>query len=228
MNRLVVSALFAPLALSTSIAFATPKAASSFDIEVKGTITPSACSLNVDRAGVMDFGAIDVSTLNRNSPTTLANTGQGVSVIVACNADTLVAMTALDQNADSVAPGLFSPEEQANYVIGLGKTGEGKPIGAAMLLAQDVNQARGHVSMAPGSVYSSNNGGSWVAGSEAIPTHLGLLKAPSDPNQIDPQAITGWTFNMRPQVKIDAAANIGPITTDLPFQGKATLQLYYL
>ncbi|MBO0491821.1 DUF1120 domain-containing protein [Pseudomonas sp. Marseille-Q1929] len=89
LNTLIAGLLLA----STGHAFA----ASSVDLSVKGSITPSACTPTLSNSGVIDHGKLSAKDLSPTSPTTL-----GISPLtmeVSCDAATLFALRGIDNRA---------------------------------------------------------------------------------------------------------------------------------
>jgi hypothetical protein len=76
-------------------------AASTVDVAVRGTITPSACTPLLGQGGLIDYGKIAARDLNRETFTPLPNAGLAVGVD--CEAATLFALKLTDNRAGSSA-----------------------------------------------------------------------------------------------------------------------------
>nr|WP_314567643.1 DUF1120 domain-containing protein [uncultured Pseudomonas sp.] len=74
-------------------------AASSVDLSVRGSITPSACELSFANGGDFDLGKIAAKDLSMDLPTELA--AQATELTVTCEAATLVAVESKDNRAGS-------------------------------------------------------------------------------------------------------------------------------
>lgn len=74
-------------------------AASSIDLSVKGTITPSACVPALSNGGTYDLGKISARDLNADKPTQLR--GQYPQLTVTCEGATLMAVQARDNREGS-------------------------------------------------------------------------------------------------------------------------------
>lgn len=110
-----MSAVAALLAVSTA-ALAGPTAT----LRVTGTITPGACTPVLSNSGIIDFGETSVDALP--STGTLALAGKSVTATVTCTGPTKVAMSFVDNRADSV-PAHSNEPTGAATVFGLGKAG---------------------------------------------------------------------------------------------------------
>ena len=87
-------------------------AASSIDLNVKGSITPSACTPEMSNGGVHDMGKLSAKDLNVTSPTRLPK--HMMSFRVSCEADTLMALHSQDNRAGSAYQ-----ESQGGFGLGL-------------------------------------------------------------------------------------------------------------
>ena len=76
-------------------------AASNVDVNVKGSITPAACTPTLTSGGVVDHGKIAFKDLNRNGETKLPVAT--LSLAVSCAAPTLFAIKSIDNRAGSSA-----------------------------------------------------------------------------------------------------------------------------
>ncbi|AKS06230.1 DUF1120 domain-containing protein [Pseudomonas trivialis] len=74
-------------------------AASSVDLTVKGSITPSACTPSLANGGVVDFGKISAKDLKPDWPTYLPK--QYLQMTVTCEAETFIAIAAKDNREGS-------------------------------------------------------------------------------------------------------------------------------
>lgn len=87
-------------------------AASSIDLAVKGTITPSACTPTLANGGVVDYGKISAKDLKVDSHTRLPS--QKLQMTVDCEAATLFALAAKDNRE-----GTESSLDYYNFGLGL-------------------------------------------------------------------------------------------------------------
>ncbi|MGY2274195.1 MULTISPECIES: DUF1120 domain-containing protein [Pseudomonas] len=87
-------------------------AASSVDLSVRGSITPSACELDIANGGAFELGKVSAKDLSPTSPTDLAEQTTGLAVT--CEAATLMAIESTDNRAGSA-----HWDEQLNFGLGL-------------------------------------------------------------------------------------------------------------
>lgn len=101
-------------------------------LQVKGTITPAACTPTIANGGIVDMGATSSSQITGDS---LLLEQKYISIDIACSAPTKLTFNITDNRADSVVPGLS--EFSARSILGLGKTSDNKPIGSYAIGLQD-------------------------------------------------------------------------------------------
>jgi type 1 fimbria pilin len=104
-------------------------------LQVKGTITPAACTPVLANGGIVDFGATSTSEFTSGSKLML--TGKNVSLNVTCTAPTKVSFSVTDNREDSVV------DVGGASAMGMGRTTDNKKIGDYLIeintvLADDV------------------------------------------------------------------------------------------
>jgi len=97
-------------------------AASSTDMTVTGTITPSACLPTLSGNGIVDYGKISSKDLNQNTSTPLES--RLLSLSVSCDGAMPFALRGIDNRANSTT---------FNNTFGLGKINGTQDIGRYML-----------------------------------------------------------------------------------------------
>lgn len=112
-NLIKIMALTVLIA-SAGSAMANPSAT----LQVKGTITPAACTPTLSNGGIVDFGTVSSSTLSATGVTSLG--GKVTTLSVTCTAAAKVAFTILDNRASSATPSGYGEEG----VYGLGMAGD--------------------------------------------------------------------------------------------------------
>jgi len=112
MNK-TLNTLFGAMLLAGS---ASAFAASSVDLTVKGTITPSACEPTLSSGGLVDYGKISAKDLKADRPTSLPR--QIVQMTLICDGPTTVALEAKDNRAGSAY------RDDVHYGLGLINTDE--------------------------------------------------------------------------------------------------------
>ena len=139
------------LALSLfASAFASGAHAQSIDLQVKGSITPAACTPTLSGGGVVDFGVMQASSLNLTAPTVLPT--KTTSLTITCDAPAQVGFLLLDNRGSSVADVGYA----AGVGYGLGMAGESM-IGAYKLSVKPdqftVDGAQGHGLYSPDNIW---------------------------------------------------------------------------
>jgi type 1 fimbria pilin len=89
-------------------------------LQVKGTITPAACTPVLANGGIIDFGATSTSEFTPGRTQVLT---KEISLNVTCTAPTKVSFSVMDNREDSFV------NQSSVAVMGLGKTTDGKKIG---------------------------------------------------------------------------------------------------
>ena len=205
-----------PLAVYSLWAVGSPaQAASSVDLSVTGSITPSACEPSLSNGGVYDLGKIAAKDLNIDQPTQLS--AHTLQLGITCEALTLVALKPSDNR-------LGSSFENNLLKFGLGLVNGDEKLGS-MTLHLDSIVADGAVMYPIGSVGSGST--EWSPTSIMSPTFLtsfSLIK--NTPNQA-PAPIQQLTAEVLIEPRI-APANTLTLTTEVPIDGAATLELNYL
>jgi hypothetical protein len=86
-------------------------AASSVDLNVKGSITPSACTPSMPSSGTVDYGKLSAKSLNADKVTRLPP--EYLQLRVECDAATLYALQGHDNRAGS------APNDEGGFGLGL-------------------------------------------------------------------------------------------------------------
>ena len=185
-------------------------AASDTDLNISGSITPSACAPTLTGGGVIDLGKMTARDLEPSKPTLLDPAEMRLDVV--CEGDTFFTLTTVDNRAGTSA---INPRHH-----GLGMTAEKEKLGSvAFSLFDPVADAR------PVKVITSSNGGAtWAPsiylGHEAL-TSFAALDGPNTP-------IALKTLNARLRAfTIIVPATDLTLLDEVPLDGQATLQLKY-
>lgn len=208
-------------------------AATTAQMEVKGTITPAACSVSIEHNGIFDYGFISTASL---SPTQANNLGDKYNNMqIACPSATQVGVRAFDNAATSMdgsegvdqAIGFYG----TNNLFGLGIAPGGIKLGAyAITLVKNglTIDGNSHVQYAR----SVNLGRSWVVSEN----DAWLLDQGRFPNTVYSWVAAGQTTPLAAEIvhvplKVTAAIKPLkklPIGQSMTLQGSVTLSLYYL
>lgn len=199
--------LVATLLASSGLAIA----ASSVDLSVKGTITPSACEANLSNGGQFDLGKIAAKDLYKDQPTEL--TEQSTQLTVTCEAATLVAIESKDNRAGS------SFLDAANS-FGLGVINDTQKLGHLYVAIRSL-KADGETAYG---IHSMNGGLTWSSGGYLRPGNLisAYKAAPVAPVPL--QTLIS-TMVISPYI---APANSLTLTNEVPIDGSVTLTVRYL
>ena len=202
-RNLLVAALLA--ATSNAIA------ASSVDLSVKGTITPSACTPAIANGGVADFGKLSAKDLRPDQHTHLSY--QTMQMSVTCDAATLFAIASKDNREGS--------ESSADYYnFGLGLINDGEKLGYHTLAlsgstADDV-YVRG---------IGSRDGGTTWEGENALMDD-GLTSF-ALPGTLVPIPVQRLTTNLQVSAAIAPTQGL-TLTNEVPLDGAVTVTVVYL
>lgn len=202
-RNLLVAALLA----STGQALA----ASSVDLSVQGSITPSACAPALNNGGVVDFGKLSAKDLRPDQPTYLPR--QNLQMTVTCDASTLFAVALKDNRAGSES-------NQDYYNFGLGLINGTEKLGyftVAMSgpVADDVN-VRG--------IASFDGGVTWERESALVDDGLTSF---ADTTTLAPLPIQRLVTGLQVAGVIAPSQGL-TLTNEVPLDGSVTLTVRYL
>ncbi|KAF1028748.1 MAG: Protein GltF [Pseudomonas sp.] len=189
-------------------------AASSVDLTVTGTITPSACTVIITSGNVVELGKVAARDIEQDSMTYLPTAP--VDMTVNCEAPTLFALAPQDNR-----PQMYTP-----WAFGFAMMPSGKPMGGYWLDYVDA-VADG---TKPMRLYSENNGQGW--------------KPASDYDAVEPRKLTGFGTllpspgTVRPYQNLTLSLRLNPFfypakqwlqpNEEIPIDGSATFELRYL
>lgn len=190
-------------------------AASSQDLTVTGSITPSACTALLDSGGTVDYGKISAQDLHPTAVTVLPE--GSVQLSVTCLAPTLMAFKSADNR-----PNTSAEQYDSVSVFGLGLASGGEKIGWYTLKMTDVT-----ANEIPAAAIETVNGSVWF---DAVgvwqPNWMRTAKDPSVPTPT-PLALTSFQADVVVVGNITNKKNL-PITEEIKIDGSATLDLIYL
>ena len=196
-------------------------AASSVDVNVKGSITPAACTPALSGGGVVDHGKISRKDLNQgNVPTALPVATLRLSV--ECAAPTMVAIRSSDNRAGTSGEGGI-PGMAENFGLGLV---DDKKVGWYML-----KTANGQADGVDRPIIESSTGTSW---SDA--THPGLIwqvnsmraLSTSAGSDAAPVPLRAMAMDVHVDTFIVRLQSLPPLGEQFPLDGSATLDVVYL
>ncbi|KAF1028745.1 MAG: Protein GltF [Pseudomonas sp.] len=186
-------------------------AASSLDLAVTGSITPSACEPTLSNGGVFDYGKIAAKDL---SPDQLTDLGKRtVAISITCDAAVLMALQGKDNRAGS------DYEGNGRY-YGLGLVNGTEKLG-------DFNFTWSNLiadGAAVRSISSQNNGSTWQAASVFRPNYFVSV---ADNTAVAPIPVTTLNGDLELQSWIAPTKDL-TLGNELPIDGSATLTVQYL
>jgi hypothetical protein len=184
-------------------------AASSTDLTVTGTITPSACTPSFSEGGTVDLGKISAKDLNPTNYTLISSVPMNFTV--ACTDQVLFALNGVDNNPGTAAD---------NQSFGLGMTTANQKIGgfAPRIVAVDADGVEA------GAIYSINAGTSWARATYMSPGRLTSLSAAGS---LVPLAAENVVMNVLVDTWIARADSL-TLTDDVKIDGSATFEMKYL
>lgn len=185
-------------------------AASSTDLTVTGTITPSACTPSLSGNGVVDYGKISAKDLKQDTSTTLED--RRVTLSVACDATTKFALKGIDNRTGS--SGL-------NSMFGLGKINGTQNIGRYMLIMESAIADGAAVQP----IKSKDGQTGWHGHLFWMPGDYASVGALDDFSQ--PLSVQDLTLELALQTSIFRADGLD-LTNEVKIDGSATLEMKYL
>lgn len=204
MDKITIAVL---LAACAPVAFA----ASSTDLSVTGSITPSSCIPSLSNGGVVDHGKMTAKDLLPAKPTLLDPAEMRLEVH--CEGETFFTLTTVDNRAGSSA---INPAHH-----GLGTTLDDQKLGSVAFSLFDP-MADG---IAVNVITSRNGGANWSLSPYLGHQALTSFAAVGGPNT--PIALSVLSARLRAFTIIVPAANL-TLLDEVPIDGQATLQLKYL
>ncbi|WP_294738064.1 DUF1120 domain-containing protein [uncultured Pseudomonas sp.] len=205
------NALAAVVLLGTS---ASPMAASTVELIVKGVITPNACEPSLSGNGVVDYGKISAKDLNLTTYTELPKTT--LQLQITCDGKTLYAVKGTDNRVGS------SPY---TFIYGLGLINGNQKLGGYGLR---LNSATAD-SVATTPLQSQDNGTTWMSlyeDSDIGPTDLAAFGDRSTGVWL-PIPIQQLITNLEVNAFIVRADSLD-LSDEHPIDGSATFEVKYL
>lgn len=219
-NFLKASALLAAMAASASVSAADVK------LGVTGRIVPPACTVTLGSGGAVDYGRMLTGQMEMDTPTAL--TAKSVSTQIRCASNARFALQLVDNAAasknDSVADTAHPSERNADRLFGMGKDAEGNSIGGYYLRFAHAAQGNGSTQL-NSTVY---NGTTWAGTRTVTPGTDRVGWRPDGATAGSaPVALSEVTVDLHIHPALAAMSELD-MTTELNFQGDASLVLHYL
>ncbi|MBZ9781434.1 DUF1120 domain-containing protein [Pseudomonas sp. REP124] len=191
---------FAPYAL----------AASSTDLSVTGTITPSACAVSLSGGGSIDIGKVSAKDLK---PTSSTQVGVNpLQLTMTCDSATLVALKSIDNKEGTATEDVY---------FGLGLTNAGEKLGFSMLA---INQTTADAQVAQ-AIGSTDGGATWDRARVVNKTLLLSVGTAADPGT--PIQVKDVLMDMEVHTFIARADSL-TLTDEVTIDGSATIEVKYL
>lgn len=186
-------------------------AASSTDLSVKGSITPSACAPSLSEGGQVDFGKLAAKDLLIDRPTELAPFTLRLSVN--CEADTLFALNARDNRQGSA-------HYSSGQYYGLGMINGDQKLGS-----YGIGVFNPVADMPVYPLFSFDFGQTWIVNSSG--SYMGHDYWNAFGDTPTPKALRNITVDLRITTSIAPARTL-TLTEEVPLDGSATLDVVYL
>lgn len=184
-------------------------AASSTDLTVTGTITPSACTPRLSNNGEIDVGKTSVQDLNQTQSTPLD--GHPMQLTVDCDAPTTYTLSQTDNNPGTTA---------AAGWFGIGRTAAGEKLG--FFFAQITSTlADSQVAQA---IYSEDNGSTWERSRYLEPDYPVSVGSATDHSAQIP--VKNLVMDMQIDTFIARADSL-TLTDETPINGSVTIEVKY-
>lgn len=185
-------------------------AASSTDLSVSGTITPSSCTPLMSNGGVIDHGKMTAKDLRPVNPTLLDPAEMRLEVH--CEGETFFTLTTVDNRAGTSA---INPAHH-----GLGMTPEHQKLGSVAFSLFDPMADETAVNV----ITSRNGGANWSLSPYLGHEALTSFAAVGGPNT--PIALKTLSARLRAFTIIVPSSEL-TLLDEVPIDGQATLQLKY-
>lgn len=185
-------------------------AASSTDLTVTGTITPSACTPNWSNSGQVDAGKISAKDLNPTTSTLVGSHPMRLSV--ACDATTLFALNPIDNKPNTTA---------ASGWFGLGLTNAGEKLG---FFKAEIKTTLAD-GVAAQAIDSEDGGANWSRTSVLGVGYIVSVGTTTDTNT--PIVVKDLTMDVDVLISIARADSL-TLTDDVTLDGSATFEMKYL
>ncbi|WP_220711037.1 DUF1120 domain-containing protein [Enterobacter cancerogenus] len=231
------SVLVVALALASASAFAGDTAV----LKVKASLSSNSCTPELSNNGIVDFGAVQVGDLSQTESTQLGE--KGLTLTITCPTPTKVGWSIADNRTDSNAStGSNSNLKVMNATdngaalrgsastFGLGKTHDGKNIGAYSIYAStgEVTANGGNVEPIRTALAAGNGVTRWqkATGGTLANKDMSLMSvAPA--GKTDPMAVTRVSFPLNVSLAVESLKKLA-LTEATVFDGQATISVVYL
>ncbi len=217
MKRLIALSVLSASMLSSVAAHA----AATAELKLIGTITPSACVPNFTGGATINYGNIPASTLNTDTQTTLPP--KATVLNITCDAPVKFALTATDERASSVNTGISLPIEDNVGKYGLGHAPGNINIGAYSVQLTNVTSDTGPARV----IRSIDRGATWEGIGGFIGNDGRWMSFGDSTTNVAPVAHSSITADIVVAAAVDKASNL-PLTDEIPIDGLATLEVFYL
>ncbi|MBN2993688.1 DUF1120 domain-containing protein [Pseudomonas cedrina subsp. fulgida] len=185
-------------------------AASSVDLSVKGSITPSACTPGLSNGGLVDIGKLSAKDLNADRMTRIKE--QTLQLSVTCDAPTLMALESKDNRPGS------EYDNRGNF--GLGLINDTEKLGSMELsLLSPVADG-----VPVRTIESYDNGATWAGNMWLMPDNLLSV---ANTTTAAPIAVQLMTAELRINSLI-APTNTLTLDNEVAIDGSVTLTVKYL
>ncbi|MGX1084583.1 DUF1120 domain-containing protein [Pseudomonas sp. AP3_22 TE3818] len=198
-------------ALATTAAISTtPQAFAVGDtLEVKGTITPVACTPTFSNGGLIDIGKISSSQLKQDQNTKVGD-AHPMQLTIACDGKISFALKPTDNTGNSSPVGQFA--------FGLGLTPKNEKLGFFVPSVTKVT-----ADTAEGEAIESTDGLSWAKATAAKPGYFLSFTTTGGSLPIDAKDVT-YDFTVDTFI---ARADSLDLTDEIAFEGSATFDVVY-
>ena len=200
--------------LSASLLFATASNAATVELKVQGTIVPPSCTISLSNNGAVDYGQVDLATLN-DAPNALPTKNVDVGIVCASAAKVATSVTE-DRPGTSMTVG--------NAYFGLNNTSNNIAIGEYQVFAEN-----GLADTVTATVISSANGATWISPTGGVPVEHGTGQKITSVGTTagGPASATTSSWTLRIESTLNSTSNLA-ITGTESIDGQMTLTLMYL
>lgn len=198
-------------------------AADSVNLEVSGTIVPTACTPTSNVGSVIEYGDILASSLNAIRPTTLNI--MPVTLTMSCAGPVKAAWQVIDNRTGTARTDLIPIMPVGDlYYYGMGTAPDGTAIGGIQLLYGSSPTGDG---ISKDDIISRDEGQSWTANNESYINPGMLFSMAENLTAPDPGVYVTHTMSMYVSPQIGPTNDL-PTMQTIPFEGNISFEIIYL
>lgn len=212
-SRVFITGVFLLAGVSNAMA------ASSVDLTVVGTITPSACTPTLSNGGLVDNGKVSAQDFPEYGEKLLPKSS--LRLEVGCDTPVMMALKSTDNRLGSARPQNGDPEGEERSGFGLGRASNGQKIGRYELAT--INATADDI---PVGVIESWDGEKWFYAPDNSAWQPGWMRTANSTSGV-PVPMTKFSTDVVVLTILAPKRNL-PLAEEIHIDGSATLDVFYL